>query len=292
MSSGRRPARRFGRWFSGLQVLAGETVRQKMARRPSDERVPGTSPAACAGDVAGPGRLATPHLPPLLPPPPSEPDLLGGRHLFGGWHLLGASRLLTARLLFSASLLTALLSVAGCREKPRPVDVPVFPGAEFRPAESAFQERLLSILLSPGARQPRVQVYRTEAAFSAVLGFYEPHFAPGSLVQRRFAVASRIAQLAEGARAGRPQPVAVGRLLFTRRGAPGDSLAAPAVANSMAALADRLQGVEGLIALGRIPLATAPASEALVSIEHPHLDASELRVDSLTVVTVAVTAGR
>jgi hypothetical protein len=75
--------------------------------------------------------------------------------------------------------------------------------------------------------------------------------------------------------------------LFERDPA-ADSLGTEAIADSLAALAERLGDVQGLIMLGRISLATSPRSEALVSIERPHLNPESLAVDSLTVVTIAV----
>jgi hypothetical protein len=168
-----------------------------------------------------------------------------------------------------------------------PSEVPVFPGASLRASEGAFQTKLLALLSPPGSSTPRVEVYATPAAFAAVAEFYDRFFVPGSVTQQRFAVASRMRELADGVRAGGGQQLAVGRLLFAR-GAEADSLSSDAIADSLANLADRFQDVEGLIALGRIQLATAPPSEALVSIERPHLSAESRSVDSSTVVTFVV----
>ncbi len=171
-----------------------------------------------------------------------------------------------------------------------PAEVPVFPGASLRASEAAFQARLLALLSAPGSPTLRVEVYETPAAFAAVADFYGRFFVPGSVTRQRFAIASRMRELAEGVRGGGGQQLAVGRLLFAR-GADADSLSSEAIADSLASLADRLEGVEGLIALGRIPLATEPRSEALVSIERPHLSAETRSVDSSTVVTVVVRPG-
>jgi hypothetical protein len=184
-------------------------------------------------------------------------------------------------------VLAVLCGMTGCGvSKPELTEVPIYPGASLRSAESAFQERLLALLGQPGAAPSRVQVYETPAAFAAVTEFYEPYFARAA-ARQRFAVASRMRELAAGARTGGKRQVAVGRLLFANGGA-ADSIGAEAVADSLAALADRLGDVQGLIMLGRISLATSPRSEALVSIERPHLNPESLAVDSLTVVTIAV----
>jgi hypothetical protein len=182
-----------------------------------------------------------------------------------------------------------VLSVmAACQARSAPpAEVPIYPGATLRTEESAFQARLLALLGPPGASLPRVDVYATPAAFAAVADFYGPYFTPGSAARQRFVVATRMQDLASGVRAGGGRQLAVGRLLFAR-GAPADSLAPEAVADSLAALADRFRGVEGLISLGRIRLGTTPPTEALVSIERPHLSAETLSVDSATVITVIV----
>jgi hypothetical protein len=196
--------------------------------------------------------------------------------------LPGASR----RRILNAALVAAALTACQGRGEP-PAEVPVYPGATERPSEGSFQSRLLALFGPPGSSPPRVLVYATPAAFTAVADFYGRFFTPGSGTQQRFAVASRMRDLAAGVRAGGSQQLAVGRLLFAR-GAPPDSLAPEAVADSLVALADRLQSVEGLISLGRISLASTPPSEALVSIERPHWSAETLSVDSATVVTVVV----
>jgi hypothetical protein len=181
--------------------------------------------------------------------------------------------------------------VGGCRGRETPLtEVPVFPGAVLRASESAFQQRFLQLLGPAGSSAPRVEVYETPAAFAAVADFYEPFFGSGGVTRRRFVVGSRLREIADGARAGGRQQLAVGRLLFARD-AGADSLSQEAAAESLAAVADRFADVEGLVALGRIRLATSPSSEALVSIERPHLSAEKLSVDSLTVVTVVRRAG-
>jgi hypothetical protein len=191
----------------------------------------------------------------------------------------------TSRFLMPVAL--AVLLACGGREAALLTQVPVYPGATLRESESLFQQRLLSVLLSPGAVVPRVEIYETSAAFAAVLAFYETYFAEAASA-RPFAVAGRLQELAERARAGGAQPVQVGRLLFGRGASGADSLSPSEIADSLSALSERLAVVEGTIALGRIPLATTPPSEALVSIEHPHLNAEALVVDSLTVFTIAV----
>jgi hypothetical protein len=183
--------------------------------------------------------------------------------------------------------LAVLGAIAGCGDAKRELtEVPIYPGATLRSAESAFQERLLALLGQASTAPPRVQVYETPAAFAAVTEFYEPYFTPDA-ARQRFAVASRMRELAAGARTGGKRQIAVGRLLFERDPA-ADSLGTEAIADSLAALAERLGDVQGLIMLGRISLATRPRSEALISIERPHLDPESLAVDSLTVVTIAV----
>lgn len=194
-----------------------------------------------------------------------------------------------------ALVLAASPVACGDDDPPSITEVPVYPGATLRGAESAFQRRLLEVVLGPGGGVQAVEVYETPAAFAAVAGFYEPWFEEGSSTTGRFFVASRIRQLAEGARSGLPQPLAAGGLLFgagrERPGeAGGDTLTPDAVADSLAVLAERLENVEGLITVGRISLATSPPASALVSIERPHLDASRKVVDSLTVFTILTSA--
>lgn len=169
----------------------------------------------------------------------------------------------------------------------------MFPAAARRSSESEFQRRLLSTVIPPGSHVPRVDVYETPSAFASVVEFYERRLGKRRVAVQRFAVASRLRQLADGARRGGSQQIAVGRLLFGRATAPtSDSLDAVEIADSLSALSDRLADVEGMIAIARVPLATSPPSTGLVSIERPHLDASSLSVDSLTVITIAVQTAR
>ncbi|MBA2563923.1 MAG: hypothetical protein H0V09_00695 [Gemmatimonadetes bacterium] len=209
--------------------------------------------------------------------------------------------------------LLACMIVLGCSgpDAVQVSEVPVFPGASPRSAESQFQQRLLTLLREPGAASPLVSVYGTPAAFGSVVEFYGRYVEEGDLPVQRFLASSRLRQLAEGARQGGTRQVAVGRLMFgapdrgtdgTNGGADGvtndgkegarGSLTAAQVADSLEAAAHRLGEVEGLICLGTIRLATTPPSEALLSIERPHLDAHVMRVDSLTVITVVTTPRR
>lgn len=195
-------------------------------------------------------------------------------------------------------LLVGGLAIACASEVPPPLpSVPIFPGASLRLEESAFQQRLLAILSPAGRAGRRVEVYETPSAFTAVVEFYEPYVVSGKLNVRGFAVSSRMRRLADGARRGAAQMLAVGRLLFS--GAPGPaggadslpsggSLSAPAIADSLTALADRLAEVQGLFALGEVRLAGSRPSAALISIERPHFDPSTLRVDSLTIISITI----
>jgi hypothetical protein len=173
----------------------------------------------------------------------------------------------------------AAWAMAGCPAREvLPTEVPVFPGAVVRASESAFQQKLLQLLGPAASSPPTVEVYETPAAFAAVADFYEPFFGRGGFTRQRFVVASRLREIAAGAGAGGRQQLAVGRLLF--RGSGADSLSQQEVSDSLTAVAERFADVEGLVALGRIELGTSPPSEALVSIERPHLSAETLSVDS------------
>jgi hypothetical protein len=193
-----------------------------------------------------------------------------------------------------ARLLRGLLVVSACyacgRDEPPPLTaVPAPPGATRRTAEAEFQRTLLRHVLPAGSPIPALEVYETPSAFAAVVEFYERLLGEGRVQVQRFAVASRMQELARGARSGAAQQVAIGRLLFERAGSSrADSLTVPQVADSLDRLAARLADVHGTIALARVPLATTPPKTAVVSIERPHLDASRLAVDSVTVVTIAV----
>ncbi|MFN2431558.1 MAG: hypothetical protein ABR599_01840, partial [Gemmatimonadota bacterium] len=111
--------------------------------------------------------------------------------------------------------------------------MPVFPGATLRREETAFQRRLLALILAPGQQPPPTRIYGTSASFSAVAEFYEDRLGLDSLPARPFGVASRMQQLATGVRSGGGQQLAVGRLLFGRGAARGDSLPVSAVADSL-----------------------------------------------------------
>jgi hypothetical protein len=188
------------------------------------------------------------------------------------------------------SLLSGVCGLWSCRgeERPRLSEVPIPPGALLREEESTFQKRLFGILLPANRPAPDIRVYETPMAFARVVAFYEPYFAKESTRMGRFAVAGRMRQLADAVRRGSSQQQQVGQLLFARNGTPSDSLPVDELADSLAALADRFARVEGLIAIGRIPLESAVPSAALVTIERPHLSSVTLKIDSLTVFTIAV----
>ena len=191
------------------------------------------------------------------------------------------------------------LCAACSKEAPQELrEVPLYSGATFRDEETAFQRRLLEVLAEPGRPVTPTRIYGTEASFPSVVEFYEDVVRPDSVVVRRFAVASRMRELAEGIRAGGAQQRRVGRRQYEdRRGdragddaasaGRGGALAPSAVADSLDGLAARLADVEGAIAFARVRLSEPPGAAALVTIERPHLNPARLTVDSLTVITIA-----
>ena len=181
-------------------------------------------------------------------------------------------------------VLAALLAaVGGCGDPAPPERVPVYPGAIPRPQEARFQARMLAAL-GGGGIAPNVSVYETPASFASVIEFYEPWVQGRRLEVARFQAGSRLLALGEGVRRGDRQTLAVGALVFG--GAAADSASRAALADSFAALAERVGEVSGLTAVGRVPLAGAPPGSALVAIERPHLDVGARAVDSITVVTI------